>query len=56
VPLTGHDHVIVTIETQFAGPAGFVGSECRNATNQRSLALLAAKCAAHPPTNHSDVL
>jgi len=56
VPLAGHDHVIVAIQSQFAGTAGFVGSQCGNTGNQCRLAFLATKCATHSSANHSDVV
>ncbi len=45
--LAGHDHVVVAVEAELAGPARLHGGERRNRRPLGGLRLLAAEAAAH---------
>ena len=49
MPLAGHDHVVVAVETHLARTAGDVGAECSVGGPLCRLAFLAAEAAAHAP-------
>ena len=49
VPLAGHRHVVVAVETELGGTAGHVRGQSREARPLRRLRLLAAECPAHAP-------
>ncbi len=54
VALAGHDHVVIAVEPDLAGPAGDTRRERGNSGPLRGLALLAAEGAAHASNLDSD--
>ena len=56
VSFAGHDHVVVAIQPQLAGPTRFDGHDRGNARDCGRLALLAAECATHASANADHVL
>ena len=54
VPLAGDDHIVVAVQPQLHGPLRFMGADCGYRSDDRGLAFLAAKPAAHAPHFGSD--
>ena len=52
VALAGHHHVVIAVEAKLGWAACFRGGESRDGGEQRRLAFLAAKTAAHPADFH----
>ena len=55
MPLARHDHVVIAVEAQLAGPSRFVRHQSGNTGNQRRLAFFAAKGATHAAAFNDDI-